>query len=145
MTGIPSRSRRVLVITIELAVFDKQALGHAAEARAREDGLNDEVWAAMRSGMSDDLIMQLDRGSLPTQASRSSSRRAGERMPSTNVEFVTELMEFSANGALIQAFVMLALGQYTRRVVAMGSRRIGYAPWSAVMPGMAAPWKCGTS
>lgn len=30
-------------------------------------------------------------------------------MPSTNVEFVTELMEFSAHGALIQAFVMQAL------------------------------------
>ena len=30
-------------------------------------------------------------------------------MTSTNVEFVTELMEFSAHGALIQAFVMQAL------------------------------------
>ncbi|PBI87803.1 hypothetical protein BKP43_38690 [Variovorax boronicumulans] len=37
-------------------------------------------------------------------------------MPSTNVEFVTELMEFSAHGALIQAFVMQALEQYARRV-----------------------------
>ena len=40
-------------------------------------------------------------------------------MPSTNVEFVTELMEFSAHGALIQAFVMQALEQYARRVAAM--------------------------
>ncbi|MDP9881100.1 hypothetical protein J2W25_005172 [Variovorax boronicumulans] len=40
-------------------------------------------------------------------------------MPSTNVEFVTELMEFSDHGALIQAFVMQALEQYARRVAAM--------------------------
>lgn len=40
-------------------------------------------------------------------------------MPSTNVEFVTELMEFSAHGALIQAFVMQALEQYAKRVAAM--------------------------
>ncbi|KPU88106.1 hypothetical protein APR50_42680 [Variovorax paradoxus] len=39
-------------------------------------------------------------------------------MPSTNVEFVTELMEFSAHGALIQAFVMQALEQYAKRVAA---------------------------
>ncbi|MDP9881345.1 hypothetical protein J2W25_005681 [Variovorax boronicumulans] len=37
-------------------------------------------------------------------------------MPSTSVEFVTELMEVSAHGALIQAFVMQALEQYARRV-----------------------------
>lgn len=40
-------------------------------------------------------------------------------MPPTNVEFVTELMEYSAHGALIQAFVMQALEQYARRVAAM--------------------------
>ncbi|MGJ7570917.1 hypothetical protein ACSFBX_10320 [Variovorax sp. RB2P76] len=40
-------------------------------------------------------------------------------MPSINVEFVTELMEFSAHGALIQAFVMQALEQYSKRVAAM--------------------------
>ncbi|QFZ81868.1 hypothetical protein GFK26_03325 [Variovorax paradoxus] len=40
-------------------------------------------------------------------------------MPSTNVEFVTELMEFSVHGALIQAFVMQALEQYARCVAAM--------------------------
>ena len=40
-------------------------------------------------------------------------------MTSTNVEFVTELMEFSAHGALIQAFVMQALEQYAKRVAAM--------------------------
>lgn len=40
-------------------------------------------------------------------------------MPSTNVEFVTELMEYSAHGALIQAFVMQALEQYAKRVAAM--------------------------
>lgn len=38
---------------------------------------------------------------------------------STNVEFVTELMEFSAHGALIQAFVLQALDQYAKRVAAM--------------------------
>ncbi|GER21375.1 hypothetical protein [Variovorax boronicumulans] len=37
-------------------------------------------------------------------------------MPPTNVEFVTELMEYSAHGALIQAFVMQALEQYAKRV-----------------------------
>jgi hypothetical protein len=40
-------------------------------------------------------------------------------MHSTNVEFVTELMELSAHGALIQAFVMQALEQYAKRVAAM--------------------------
>jgi hypothetical protein len=40
-------------------------------------------------------------------------------MPSTNIEFVTELMEFSAHGALIQAFVIQALEQYAKRVAAM--------------------------
>lgn len=39
-------------------------------------------------------------------------------MPSTNVEFVTDLMEFSAHGALIQAFVLQALTQYADRVAA---------------------------
>ncbi|EJL72245.1 hypothetical protein PMI12_03986 [Variovorax sp. CF313] len=39
-------------------------------------------------------------------------------MPSTNVEFVTELMEHSAHGALIQAFVLQALTQYAQRVAA---------------------------
>lgn len=43
----------------------------------------------------------------------SRSRRA-----QTNVEFVTELMEFSAHGALIQAFVLQALQQYANRVAA---------------------------
>ena len=40
-------------------------------------------------------------------------------MSSTNVEFVTELMEFSAHGALIQAFVLQALQQYAQRVAAL--------------------------
>lgn len=40
-------------------------------------------------------------------------------MPSSNVEFITELMEFSTHGALIQAFVMQALEQYAGRVAAM--------------------------
>ncbi|WP_447774048.1 hypothetical protein [Variovorax boronicumulans] len=62
MSGIPSRARTVLVFCVELAVFDEDALVHAAKARAREDGLSDEVWASMRSGMPDDLIMLLDPG-----------------------------------------------------------------------------------
>lgn len=37
-------------------------------------------------------------------------------MPSTNVEFVAELMEFSAYGALIQAFVLQALERYSAKV-----------------------------
>ncbi len=40
-------------------------------------------------------------------------------MSSSNVEFVTELMEFSAHGALIQAFVLQALQQYAQRVAAL--------------------------
>lgn len=43
----------------------------------------------------------------------------GAGMQSTNVEFVTDLMEFSAHGGLIQAFVMQALQQYAMRVAAM--------------------------
>ena len=38
--------------------------------------------------------------------------------PPTNVEFVTDLMEFSAHGALIQAFVLQALDAYSQRVAA---------------------------
>jgi len=62
MSDIPSRPRTVLVFCIELAVFDEEALGQAAKARAREDGLSDEAWESMRSGISDDLIMLLDPG-----------------------------------------------------------------------------------
>jgi len=40
-------------------------------------------------------------------------------MRSSNVEFVTELMEFSAYGGLVQAFVMQALQQYAGHVAAM--------------------------
>lgn len=36
----------------------------------------------------------------------------------TNVEFVVELMEFSAHGALIQAFVLQALTYYAQLVAA---------------------------
>lgn len=43
----------------------------------------------------------------------------GADMHSTNVEFVTDLMEFSAHGGLIQVFVMQALEQYAMRVAAM--------------------------
>lgn len=39
-------------------------------------------------------------------------------LPPTNVEFVTDLMEFSAHGALIQAFVIQALDRYSQVVVA---------------------------
>jgi len=38
--------------------------------------------------------------------------------PRTNVEFVVDLMEFSAYGALVQAFVLQALTQYAQRVAA---------------------------
>lgn len=34
----------------------------------------------------------------------------------TNVEFITDLMEHSRHGALIQAFVIHAIDQYARRV-----------------------------
>ncbi|TSD56938.1 hypothetical protein FFI97_022455 [Variovorax sp. KBS0712] len=54
--------RTVVMFSIELAVFDENALTRAAMARAREDGLDDEVWASMRSGICDDLIMLLDPG-----------------------------------------------------------------------------------
>lgn len=38
--------------------------------------------------------------------------------PMTNVEFVVELMQYSAHGALIQAFVIRAIEQYAQRVAA---------------------------
>lgn len=38
------------------------------------------------------------------------------KAPRTNVEFVVELMEHSAYGGLIQAFVLHALDQHARRV-----------------------------
>ncbi|WP_099790698.1 hypothetical protein [Variovorax sp. 54] len=50
------------MFSVELAVFDEDALARAAQTRAREDGLDDAVWTSMRSGMSDDLIMLLDPG-----------------------------------------------------------------------------------
>ena len=62
MSGALPIPRTVLVFSVELAVFDEEALGRAAKARAREDGLSDEVWASMRSGMTDDLVMLLDPG-----------------------------------------------------------------------------------
>ena len=54
--------RTVVVFSVELAVFDEEALAGAARVRAREDGLDDEAWASMRSGISDDLVMLLDPG-----------------------------------------------------------------------------------
>jgi len=39
-------------------------------------------------------------------------------LPPTNVEFVTDLMQYSAHGALIQAFVLQALDVYSQRVAA---------------------------
>jgi len=62
MSGTPSMPRTVVVFSIELAVFDEEALARAAKVRAREDGLDDEVWASIRSGISDDLVMLLDPG-----------------------------------------------------------------------------------
>jgi len=44
--------------------------------------------------------------------------------PLTNVEFVTDLMEHSAYGALIQAFVLQALGQYAKTVVAASPQEL---------------------
>lgn len=38
--------------------------------------------------------------------------------PRTNIEFVSDLMAYSAHGALIQAFVLQALEQYATRVAA---------------------------
>jgi len=58
----PAMPRTVVVFSIELAVFDEEALAGAARVRAREDGLDDEAWASMRSGISDDLVMLLDPG-----------------------------------------------------------------------------------
>jgi hypothetical protein len=54
--------RATLVFTAKLTVFDEEALHRAAGARARADGLSEEVWASMRSGISDDLVMLLDPG-----------------------------------------------------------------------------------
>ncbi|MCY1543849.1 hypothetical protein D9M68_796830 [compost metagenome] len=62
MSGPPPMPRTVVVFSIELSVFDEEALAGAARVRAREDGLDDEVWASMRSGISDDLVMLLDPG-----------------------------------------------------------------------------------
>lgn len=59
---IPAMPRTVVVFSIELAVFDEEALAGAARVRARDDGLDDEAWASMRSGISDDLVMLLDPG-----------------------------------------------------------------------------------
>ncbi len=57
-------SRRVLVFTAELAVFDEEALSRVARVQARKDGLADEVWASLRAGTADDLVMLLDPGSI---------------------------------------------------------------------------------
>ncbi|BEP57135.1 MULTISPECIES: hypothetical protein [unclassified Variovorax] len=62
MSGTASMPRTVVVFSIELAVFDEDALRRSAQRRAREEGLDDEVWTSMRSGISDDLVMLLDPG-----------------------------------------------------------------------------------
>lgn len=62
MSGLPSEPRTVLVFSVELAVFDQDALARAASVRAREEGLDEVAWASMRSGMADDLVMLLDPG-----------------------------------------------------------------------------------
>ena len=45
-------------------------------------------------------------------------------MHSSNVEFVAELMQYSAHGPLIQAFVMHALSYYAQRVAAMSPQEL---------------------
>lgn len=39
----------------------------------------------------------------------------------TNTEFVTELMEFSKHGALMQAYILMALQIYSEQVAATGT------------------------
>lgn len=66
-----------------------------------------------------------------------SEHDAGERRQ-TNVEFVTELMEFSRYGAMAQMFVIEALAQYSKAVAEAKPESIGAAPfinaatWQAV-------------
>lgn len=38
----------------------------------------------------------------------------------TNVEFITDLMDFSRSGALMQAFVIEAIGKYSELTLADG-------------------------
>jgi len=44
--------------------------------------------------------------------------------PRTNIEFVSDLMTYSAHGALIQAFVLQALEQYATKVAAAASEAL---------------------
>lgn len=44
-------------------------------------------------------------------------------MAKTNVEFVTDLMEFSDMGPLMQAFVIEALAQYSKQVIKAGESK----------------------
>lgn len=39
------------------------------------------------------------------------------KLPETNVEFVTRLMEYSENGAMAQLVVIQALDYYTKKVI----------------------------
>jgi len=41
-----------------------------------------------------------------------------QKQPSTNTEFVTELMEFSPYGGLVQAFIIQGIQDYAKRVLA---------------------------
>jgi len=59
-------TRATLVFTAEITVYDEEALRRAALARAQEDGLGEQEWAAIRQspaqGVAHDLVMLLDPG-----------------------------------------------------------------------------------
>lgn len=42
--------------------------------------------------------------------------------PETNIEIVTDIMEFSKHGPLIQGFVMVALDAYAAQVIKHGAK-----------------------
>jgi len=54
-----------LVFTADIDVFDEEALRRAALAQACKEGLSEDGWASLRRGITSDLIMLLDPGSIP--------------------------------------------------------------------------------
>ncbi len=61
-------SRATLIFRAEITVYDEDALRRAALARAQEDGLSEQEWAAIRQSpgqgqsVAHDLVMLLDPG-----------------------------------------------------------------------------------
>lgn len=117
-------------------IFDCDGSENGRWQLCRDDAMDvfpsdDEAWvfvveqAVAGSAYHQDALAFLEQnnpeehhGILEFVAKSSAVRAAAPPARKTNVEFVTDLMNYSRHGALIQAFVIQSLAEYSRKVAA---------------------------